>query len=72
MESKRVSPLDLQMLKLCDGTKSVQEISKAIHLGTKSDKTLAQILEECQRVLANMARIEVIRLRNWEDSTAHT
>jgi hypothetical protein len=63
MESRRVSPLDLQILRLCDGTKSVQEISNAIYQGTQSDKTLTQILEECQRALADMARIEVIRLR---------
>jgi hypothetical protein len=63
MESRRVSPLDLQILKLSDGTKSVQEISNAIYQGTQSDKTLTQVLEECQRVLADMARIEVIRLR---------
>jgi hypothetical protein len=63
MESRSVSSLDLQILKLCDGTKSVREISEVIHQGVQSDKTSAQILEECQRVLANMARIEVVRLR---------
>jgi hypothetical protein len=64
MESRSVSALDLQILKLCDGTKSVQEISEDIYQRVQSNKTLAQTLEECQRVLANMARIEVVRLRS--------
>jgi hypothetical protein len=63
MESKRVSPLELRILKLCDGTRTVQEISNIIHEGTESDRTLIQIVEDCQRILADMARIEVIKLR---------
>jgi hypothetical protein len=63
MESKRVSPLELQMLKLCDGTKSVQEISRIIHERTQNERNRDQIQEDCQRILADMARIEVIKLR---------
>lgn len=63
MESKRLAALELQILKLCDGTRDIQEISRIIQERTQSEKTLEKVREDCQRILADMTRIEVIKLR---------
>jgi hypothetical protein len=64
MESKRLATLELQILKLCDGTRNIQEISRIVQERTQSVKTLEKVREDCQRIIADMARSEVIKLRS--------
>jgi magnesium-protoporphyrin IX monomethyl ester (oxidative) cyclase len=61
MEPTKVGPLQLQVLRLSDGSRSVKEISKAIHDTIRTDESQDTTLEECSRILAEMVRREIIR-----------
>jgi hypothetical protein len=63
MESTKAGLLQLQILQLCDGTRSIREISGVIHGRGKTEMSLNETLEDCSRILAEMARREIIRLR---------
>jgi hypothetical protein len=63
MESVRVSPLELRILQLCDGSRSVKEISEAIHADGKTERSLNETVEDISMILGEMIRREIIRLR---------
>ena len=62
MESMRTSLLQLQILKLCDGSRSTREISGVIHGMGKTEMSLNETIEECSRILGEMVRREIIML----------
>jgi hypothetical protein len=62
MEPKSVSATQLEILNLCDGSRTVQDISSIIRDRSPNDKTLEEILEDCSRFLADAVRLEIVRL----------
>jgi radical SAM superfamily enzyme YgiQ (UPF0313 family) len=62
MESMRVSLLQFEILRLCDGRRNVREISEMI-FDRKSDKSANGMLEDCRRTLGEMVRKELVRVQ---------
>jgi hypothetical protein len=62
MEPRSVSPSQLEILNLCDGERTVQEIAALIHEKSSNDRTMQEILEDCLRFLADAVRLEIVRL----------
>jgi radical SAM superfamily enzyme YgiQ (UPF0313 family) len=63
MESVKVSPLQLQILRLSDGSRSVSDLTEAIKGPEDFSKPHNITLDDCSRILAEMVRREIIRLR---------
>ncbi|WXG42497.1 MAG: radical SAM protein [Promethearchaeati archaeon SRVP18_Atabeyarchaeia-1] len=63
MESMKASLQQLQILELCDGTRSIGEISGVIHGRGKTKMSLNETIEDSSRILGEMVRREIIRLR---------
>nr|MDO8134796.1 radical SAM protein [Candidatus Njordarchaeum guaymaensis] len=62
MEPKRISASQLEILKLCDGNRSVQEISSIIRERIRDNRAMQEVLEDCSRFLADTVRLEIVRL----------
>jgi hypothetical protein len=63
MESMKVSSLQLEILQLSDGSRSVSEIAEVISEKRKPNNSSSGILEDCRRNLGEMVRKEVVRVQ---------
>nr|MDO8097946.1 radical SAM protein [Candidatus Njordarchaeota archaeon] len=62
MEPKSVSVSQLEILNLCDGNRTVQEISSIMGGKFPDSRTIQEILEDCSKFLADAVRLEIVRL----------
>jgi hypothetical protein len=68
MEPKKITVSQLEILKLSDGNRSVQEISSIIRERLGDGRTIQEVFEDCSRFLADAVRLEIVRLGGQQAS----